>query len=216
MILALMAPGGSAHAAETVGWEVGECEEAVAILGDSAFGRDALLVITTYDCRTASIDGEALPRGLAVSEISVVMPDGESRLLRQVVTSQVLALQLRALGLADSFTGRIELTSTGGPAPGAVEVLVKLPGAAYRVSGNFVVPGPPHPSSGGAAYTYEGGRGKVRVEYENHAQSFGPGTASVDGSRDDALRAWLGGRDSANGSGLLVRGSWSGRATLDG
>lgn len=79
-------------------------------------------------------------------------------------------------------------------------------GGAWRI--------PPQPTIGGAAYTYEGGRGTVRLSYENHTQSFTGAAVTVDASKDRKLREWIG-SDRATGAAMVAAGDWTGTARLE-
>jgi len=192
-------------------WEVRGCDEAAAILPGTGLQKGDLLIVLAYRCEEATV-GSTRVEDIAVSEISVLHADSTWTLLRQVTDDQRLHDGLRRLGLKDAFLGRI-VYSAGAPVTGPT-VKVSFGRNSYTLPGaGGSWPIPPQPTSGGAAYTYEGRKGTIRLSYENHSQSFTAGAVLVGASRDRKLREWMG-SSTGRGPAMVARGDWTGTATL--
>ncbi|HVM35790.1 MAG TPA: hypothetical protein VM784_10640 [Actinomycetota bacterium] len=212
LVAILMAGPSAADEKKTsVTWDASDCDETAALLPKNGLEPGDLLVVVVYRCDSVLI-GDLRNRNFAVSEISVLHSDGTWTLLRHVTNSSRLVAELQGLGLEDSFRGNIEY-ETGDPLR-APNVHVSFRGKTYTLSGE-VGPSPsrPLPTTGGAAYTYDGRKGTIEIRYANHSQASNPAYLTVTAVRDAALRKWMGTHE-ASGGGLVATGEWTGTATL--
>lgn len=214
LLVTLLCVAGSSPAAarpSDVVWDVKGCDETAAILPGRGLQEGNVLVALAYRCEEATV-GSARVEDLAVSEISVLHADFSSTLLRQVTNSPELRERLRALGLKDSFLGDIAYPP-GAPLAGpTIEVTFGRNSYSFSGTGGSW-PIPPQPTTGGASYTYEGRKGTISLSYSNHSQSATPARVVVDATRDPRLREWMG-SETASGGAVVVRGDWTGTASL--
>lgn len=208
VLLALLTAPAMARPTEVI-WEVSHCDETAAVVRSGAGGN--ALVVLAYRCDEAVIDGRSI-HDFSVSEVSRMENDGTFTLLRQVTNNQVLHGHLRAMGLTDSYIGRIDYGD--GAAGSAPSITVRFGSKSYAFSGVGGATGiPPQPTIGGAGYNYDGDKGTIKIQYRNETQSFTPALVTIDATDDPALQRWVGG-DSATGPGVVAAGDWIGTATL--
>lgn len=207
LAICVMGAPATARPSDSV-WDVTGCNETAVTVGDRAdTAQQDVLLIIVYRCDEANINGLDVG-AVAISEISVIHSDGTSRLLRQVTNSSILHDQLRSLGLRHSFLGTITYEQD--------QILVSFGRSRYSlaVTGS-ASPAPPTVTDGGASYTYEGHKGTIKIQYDNHEQNVAPSLVEVGASKDPSLSQWMG-KPSVTAPAVIIQGAWTGTASLAG